>query len=195
MKEFNASDLLLGLHEKAKLTDNFIGKLTTDLIAAVENQVIISRSVIPLNTVTRMHILIPRKAEFEPGFHHWADRIALLASQLSCRVDTYSGRGTLAALQEHWDKKHYSVDAEHHVYCEWHDMISIAHRARQNDMVVFVLARKGTISRHNYMDHLSEQIERYFSARNVMFIYPTQLATANSATIAAIRTAVPVKVR
>ena len=195
MKEFNASDLLLGLHEKARLTDNFIGKLTTDLIAAVENQVIINRSLIPLNTVTRMHIVIPRKAEFEPGFHHWADRIALLASQMSCRVDTYSGRGTLAALQEHWDNKHYSVEAEHHVYCEWHDFITVAHRTRQEHMVVFVLARKGTISRHNYMDRLSEQIERYFSARNVMFIYPTQLATANSATISAIRTAVPVKVR
>ena len=194
MKEFNASDLLLGLHEKAKLTDTFFGKLTTDLMATVENQVIIYRSVMPLNTVTRMHILVPRKAEFEPGFHHLTERIALLSAQLSCRVDTYGGRGTLAAMQDCWDKKGYSLMAEQHVYCEWHDLISIAHNMRQNHMIVFVLARRGTISRHNYMDRLPEQIERYFSTHNLVLIYPTQFATSAATTIP-IRTAVPVKVR
>ena len=194
MKEFKASDLLLGLHVKARLTDTFFGKYATDLIASVESQVIIARSVIPLNTITRMHILVPRKAEFEPGFYHWAERIALLSAQLSCRVDTYGGRGTLACLQEYWEKKGHSVVAEQHVYCEWHDLISIAHNTKQDHMIVFILARKGTISRHNYMDRLPEQIERYFSTRNLMMIYPTQLATATSTTTA-IRTAVPVNMR
>lgn len=194
MKEFNASDLLLGLHEKARLTDTFFGKLTTDLVAAVESQVMIYRSVVPLNTVTRMHVLVPRKAEFEPGFHHMAERIALLSAQLSCKVDTYGGRGTLSALQEYWEEKRHSLVAEQHVYCEWHDLISIAHNTKQDHMVVFVLARKGTISRHNYMDRLPEQVERYFSARNLMMIYPTQLATSATHSTP-IRMAVPVKVR
>ena len=43
-------------------------------------------------------------------------------------------------------------------------------------MIVFIAARRGTLSRHKYMDHLPEQIERYFSARNVMIIFPTQVA-------------------
>lgn len=194
MKEYNASDLLLGLHEKARLTDNFLGKLSNDLIAAVENQIIISRSGRPQNVIRHMHILVPRKAEFEPGFHHWADRIALLASQMSCRVDTYGGRGTLADLQAYWERKRYSVVAEQHVYNEWHDFISIAHNTKQDHMMVFVVARKGTISRHNYMDHLAEQIERYFSMNNLLIIYPMQLATATAQAVSN-RMAVPVSVR
>ena len=194
MKEFNASDLLIGLHQKSKLTETFFGKLSTDLVAAIEQQIIIYRSVIPINTIRRIHLLVPRKAEFEPGFHHWADRIALLASQVSCRIDTYGGRGTLAALQNYWDEKKYSTQAEHHVYTEWHDFISIAHNTRQDHMMIFVCARRGTLSRHKYMDHLPEQIERYFSSRNLMLLFPTQLQ-ANAGSASTLRAAVPLKVR
>lgn len=194
MMEFNASDLLIGLHQKSKLTEPFFGKLSTDLVAAVEQQIIIYRSIIPINTVRRIHLLVPRKAEFEQGFHHWADRVALLASQVSCRVEMYGGRGTLAALQDYWNEKKYSTQAEQHVYTEWHDMISIAHNTHQDHMMIFVCARRGTLSRHRYMDHLPEQIERYFSTRNLMLIYPTQLqAGGNAATV--LRAGVPLQVR
>lgn len=194
MMEFNASDLLIGLHQKTKLTETFFGKLSTDLIAAVEQQVIIYRSLIPINTVRRIHLLVPRKAEFEPGFHQWADRIALLASQVSCKVEAYGGRGTLAALQDYWNEKKYSTQAEQHVYTEWHDMISIAHNTRQDHMMIFICARRGTLSRHRYMDHLPEQIERYFSARNLMMIFPPQ-QQAGSGSTSVLRAGVPVQVR
>lgn len=177
LKEFNASDLLLGLHQKSRLTDTFYGKLATDLLASTERQVIIYRAQIPINTVRRIHILVPRRAEFEQGFHHWADRMALLAEQLSCPVELYGGRGTLAELQAYWDSRRYSITAYQHVYTEWHDFISIAHQTHQGHMIVFIAARRGTLSRHKYMDHLPEQIERYFSARSVMIIFPTQVAS------------------
>lgn len=194
MKEFNASDLMIGLHQKSKLTDNFYGKLSTDLVAAVEQQLIIYRSIVPINIVRHIHILVPRKAEFEPGFHGWADRVALLAEQLSCNVTTYGGRGTLASLQEYWDSKKYSITAEHRVYTEWNDMISIAHNTRQDHLMIFVVARRGTISRRRYMERLPEQVERYFSSRSVMMIYPTQLA-ASGENASSIRGGVPVNMR
>lgn len=194
MKEFNASDLLIGLHQKSRLTEPFFGKLSTDLVSAIEQQLIIYRAIIPINTVRRIHLLVPRKAEFEPGFHHWADRIALLASQVSCRVDTYGGRGTLAALQAYWDERKYTTQAEHHVYTEWHDMISIAHNTRQDHLMIFICARRGTLSRHRYMDYLPEQIERYFSTRSLMLLYPTQLQ-AGAGSASAMLAGVPVQVR
>ena len=32
MKEFNASDLMIGLHQKSRLTDDFYGRLSADLV-------------------------------------------------------------------------------------------------------------------------------------------------------------------
>ncbi len=194
MKELEASDLLIGLHQKARLTENFFGKLATDLINAIDRQVIIYRAVIPINTIHRIHLLIPRKAEFEQSFHLWADRVALLATQISCRVDLYGGRGTMAALLQYWENRHYSVESEQHIYTNWKDFISLAHNAHQGHMVAFIAARRGTLSYHNYMEHLPEQIERYFSARNLLIIYPPQPMAGETAAYA-MRSGVPVKVR
>ena len=193
MKEFEASDLIIGLHQKSRLTEAFYGKLTTDLVAAVEQRIFIYRPIIPLNTVVRIHLVVPRKAEFEPGFHGWAKRVGLLATQISCRVDTYSGRGTLSALQQSWNEQGINVQAEHHVYNNWHDFITIAHDSKQAHMVIFVAARRGTLSYHNYMEKLPEQFERYFSSHNLLIIFPSQPATTTGA--AALRAGVPVKVR
>ena len=41
-------------------------------------------------------------------------------------------------------------------------------------MLIFVCARRGTISYHAYLDRLPDQVERYFSSRNVLFVYPQQ---------------------
>lgn len=193
IKELEASDLLIGLHQKSRLTEAFFGKLSTDLVAAIEEQIIIYRSVIPLNTVRRLHLLIPRRAEFEPGFHGWADRVALLASQLSCRIEMYGGRGTMEKLEEYWQHRRYSMEAEKHIYTSWHDLISIAHETQQGHMMIFIAARRGTLSHHNYMEKLPEQIERYFSARNLMIIYPSQPAAVGGTAV--LRAGVPVKVR
>lgn len=193
MKEFEASDLLIGLHQKSRLTETFFGKLATDLVGAVEEQIFIYRAVIPLNTIRRLHLLVPRRAEFEPGFHRWAERVALLAAQLSCRIDLYGGRGTLQRLCEYWESRGHSTESESHIYTNWHDLISIAHNTQQGHMMIFVAARRGTLSHHNYIEKLPEQIERYFSARNLMIIYPSQPAAVGGS--AAQRTGLPVNMR
>ena len=63
-----------------------------------------------------------------------------------------------------------------HEYRDWHDFISVANNTGSDDMVIFIVGRKGTLLRHNYMDHLEDQIERYFSMRSLMLIYPEQLS-------------------
>lgn len=174
MKENQCSDLLIGLHRKTRLTENYLGKMTSDLLYSIRKQVMIFRSVIPLNTVSRIQLVVPRKAEFEPGFELWSQRVAQLAMHISCEVEAYSGKGTLQELQRVWDKQHYNIKMIAHEYREWHDFISVANNTKADHMLIFIVGRKGTLSRHNYMDHLEDQIERYFSSRNLMLIYPEQ---------------------
>ena len=193
MKEFEASDLLLGLHKKSKLTDPFFGKILIDMLAAVEQQVIVYKAVVPAAVIRRIHVLVPRKAEFEPGFNRWADRLALLAGQLSCRVEAYGGRGTVEALRQRWEKTRRSVKLEPHTYNNWHDFISLAHDVQSDHLMVMIMARRGTLSYHNYMERVPEQIERYFSARSLMLIFPPQPATVSSK--AGLRSGLPVNVR
>jgi hypothetical protein len=176
MMESECTDLLVGLHEKTRLTEAYLGKMTGDLIYSIHKQIMIYRAAIPINTVNCIQLVVPRKAEFEPGFKRWAERVAQLATQVSCRIEAYSGKGTLAKLQEVWDAGKYKMPTKLHEYRDWHDFISVANNTGSDDMVIFIVGRKGTLLRHNYMDHLEDQIERYFSMRSLMLIYPEQLS-------------------
>ena len=177
VKENAISDLVLGLHQKARLTDSFYGKLSTDLLTAVERQVMIYRAIIPINTVRHIHLLVPHKAEFEQGFIHWMKRLALLTRQISCGVEVHG----CAAI--------------YHEYVSWPDLLPLAHDTRPDHLAVFVCARRGTISYHNYLERLPDQIERYFSARSVLLLYPMQPAADATTVATSFRAGVPLKVR
>ena len=184
----------MGLHQKARLTESFYGKLSTDLLAAVDRQIIIYRATIPLNTVRHLLVLLPRKAEFEPGFAHCMDRIAMLAHRIGRDMDVYSGKETLTALQTYRSRRERSINVGYREYVSWTDFLPLAHDSRPDDLVIFVCARRGTISHHSYMDRLPDQIERYFSARSIMLLYPHQPA-AEALSTSTIRSGVPLKVR
>lgn len=195
VKENAISDLVLGLHQKARLTDSFYGKLSTDLLTAVERQVVIYRATIPINTVRHIHLLVPHKAEFEQGFIHWMKRLALLTRQISCVVEVHGGSDTLAAMKRYWDKHEPNLQAVYHEYVSWTDLLPLAHDTRSDHLAVFVCARRGTISYHNYLERLPDQIERYFSARSVLLLYPMQPAADATTVATSFRAGVPLKVR
>lgn len=177
--ERGVSDLVLGLHQKARISDSFYGKLSTDLLAKIDRQIFIFRSMIPLNTVGRIQLLVPNKAEFEQGFARWMDRVALLMRQMACGISVYSSPVTLTAMQRYFDEKHNGLPV---LYCDfksWNDLVSLAHNSRQDHLMIFVCARRGSLSYHNYLERLPDQIERYFSSRNVLLIYPQQPTTRN----------------
>ena len=181
VKEQNATDLLIGLHQKSKLTESFYGKLTTDLLAVVDRQILIYRGVIPANTVRHMHIAVPRRAEFETGFAQWTERLAQIAAQTGCAVTVYGARQTLAAVEKQWKGKGQSLAATYQEYNSWRDLLPLAHNTRQDHLMVFVCAHKGGISYHHYFEHLPDQIERNFSTRNLLIVYPSRAGRGGNA--------------
>ena len=68
MKEKNISEIVIGLHHKANIVDSFFGTKTESLLKGTNKMVAITKCTIPVNTVTRIVIAVPEKAEFETGF-------------------------------------------------------------------------------------------------------------------------------
>ena len=174
IKERDVSDLVLGLHQKARISDSFFGKLSTDLLASVDRQIFIFRARIPLNTVQHVHILVPPKAEFEQGFGHWMNRIALIARQLSCGITAYSSGSTLTAMEQYYaaSPAYSGIPVLYVDFDSWNDLVPLAHQTREDHLMAFVCARRGTVSHHNYIERLPDQMERYFSSRNILLVFP-----------------------
>ena len=194
MLETSSSDLLIGLHQKEKLSDSFFGKITNDLLATLRQQIIIYRQSVPLNTVRKIHVLVPRRAELEQGFPLWMERIALLAIQIGCRINIYAHQQTANAMRKQWEVLQYSLRIEEWVdFSKWNDLAPVVHRTRQDHLLIFVLARTGTLSYHHYMEHLPDQVERYFSTRNLMIVFPEQYTGKQSSSD--IRSGLPMELR
>lgn len=174
MKELDASDLLIGLHQRARLNESFLGQLSSNLVVSIDRQIIVYRPFLPINTIRRIHLVVPKKAEHEPYFGMWANRIARLSAQLSCTVEVYSGHITLNAIEKYWTTNHLNVTANFHEYAAWADFLPLAHNVKMDHLVCFIMARQGNISRQHYMEGLAMQLERYLSSRNLMLIYPAQ---------------------
>lgn len=173
-KEYDATDILVGLHQKQRISDGFYGRFVEDLVPAVQQQVIIYRAVVPIYTVRRIHVVAPPKGQLDPGFRLWVHRVVTLAQQICARLTIYGSRSTLAALHELWAEKKYAVEVDLQYYHDWDDFVSVASSMRSDHLIVFILAQKGTPWRHAYHNLVPEQLERYFSARSVMVIVPAR---------------------
>ena len=112
-KEFQASEILMGLHFHKDINKNFWGEFTRSLYNGLSRQIIITRITQPLNTIRRIQVAVPSRAEFEPGFYRWLERLARMAGNLECRIVFHGRRESLQLITEFIRNRFPSVRAEY----------------------------------------------------------------------------------
>ncbi|MCR5077860.1 MAG: cation:proton antiporter [Prevotella sp.] len=173
-KEFQASEILMGLHFHKEISRGFWGEFTQSLYNGLSRQIIIARIMQPLNTIRRIQVAVPSRAEFEPGFYRWLERLSRMAGNLECRIIFHGRQDTLQLVNEYVRNRHASVRAEYVEMEHWNELPELAMKVREDHLFVIVTARKGTISYKNAMERLPEEINRHFKGKTLMIIFPDQ---------------------
>ena len=173
-KEFQASEILMGLHFHKDINKNFWGEFTRSLYNGLSRQIIITRITQPLNTIRRIQVAVPSRAEFEPGFYRWLERLARMAGNLECRIVFHGRRESLQLITEFIRNRFPSVRAEYEEMYHWKELPDLATRVKADHLFVIVTARKGTISYKSAMERLPEEVNRYFKGKTLMIIFPDQ---------------------
>jgi nucleotide-binding universal stress UspA family protein len=106
IKEYEATDVVIGLHRKANIVDTFFGNLAESLLKGTHREVMIAKFLMPVNTLRRINIAVPPKAEYETGFSKWVEHFCRMGSILGCRVHFFSNERTLMRLQQLVKKKY-----------------------------------------------------------------------------------------
>ena len=179
MKEFEASELLLGLHHKRRLGDSYLGSVASDLLARTNRQVIVVNYLMPVNVVHRIIIAVPEKAELEAGFYQWVERVSRMGEQLGCRIDFYAHTDTIVHLKSHIQSHHPSVRASYTPLDDWNDLLIVTKHLSYDHLFVLVSARRGGISWQPAFENLPTQLVRHFSNNSLMIIYPEQFGQAH----------------
>ena len=86
VKERDITDVVLGIHQRTTPVDSFFGSKVDELLCQLNKMVIITRCYIPINTISRMVVAVPPKAEYETGFELWVIRMSNMAMRIGCRL-------------------------------------------------------------------------------------------------------------
>lgn len=70
-KEFRATDIIIGMHMHPEVSQKFWGAFHQSLFNGLNSQIIMARLNQPLPTIRRIKVVVPSRAQFEPGFYRW----------------------------------------------------------------------------------------------------------------------------
>lgn len=173
-KEFQASEILMGLHFHKEISRSFWGEFTRSLYNGLSRQIIVTRILQPLNTIRRIQVAIPSRAEFEPGFYRWLERLARMAGNLECRITFHGRKETLQLVNEFIRNRFPSVRSEYEEMEHWKELPTLGSKVREDHLFVIVTARKGTISYKTAMERLPEELNKCVKGKTIMIIFPDQ---------------------
>jgi Kef-type K+ transport system membrane component KefB len=177
-KEYHCSEVVIGMHSHKEISNKFWGAFHQNLFNGLNRQIIMARLLQPLNTLRYIQIVVPSRAQLEPGFYRWLERMCRLASNLDCRIRFYARQDTMQWITKYVSNRHSGVRAEYEDMEHWNQMPAIASTIADDHLFVVVTARKGTISFKNAQERLPDELTKYFSGKNLMIIFPDQHGNA-----------------
>lgn len=180
LKEKNCSDVVIGMHIKSNIVDSFFGSMIEQLLQSTNKMITISRCYVPVNTINRIVVVVPKKAEYETGFSQWLTRIGNMVAQLGCKVIFIAYKETIPYIQGVLLTEKYNIRHEYREMESWDDFIVLANRIKDDDLLVVVGARRTSISFNADLDSMPTFLSRYFSYHNILIIYPEQFGAYDS---------------
>ena len=173
-KEFRASEIIIGLHTHKEVSTKFWGEFHQSLFNGLSRQIMMARLMQPLATIRRIQVAVPSRAEFEPGFYRWLERLARLAGNLECRIQFHGRADTLQLIAQFIRNRHPDVRADFQEMVHWNELPRLASTIAADHLFVVVTARKGTVSYKAAHDRLPNELTQFFSGTNLMIIFPDQ---------------------
>jgi nucleotide-binding universal stress UspA family protein len=175
IKEHNITDLIMGMHKLAHAGDAFFGAVTQRILARTPETFFIYKPAQPINTLKRIVVAVPPKAEYEHGFQHWFNRILALARGTGLPLFMYTETTTLKWLRQINESDNSPLNIVFEPFAHWEEFLIFTREVKQDDLFVIVSSRKGHLSYHPETEKLPYYLPKYFSQNSYLILYPEQL--------------------
>ena len=176
MREWHATEVIMGMHRRSTIVDSFYGSLIEQLMKSTDRMIIMSRCFIPVGTVSRLFVVVPRNAEYETGFPQWVARIGNFAAGLGLKTIFLTYPDTAGYIEALVEEAGYSFSHTYTLMESWDDFIILSSQVGDDDLMVIISARKGSISCTSDTDNMPGYLEKHFSRHNLAMIVPAQFS-------------------
>lgn len=175
MREWHSSEVIIGLHRKSNIVDSFFGSLIEQLMKTTDRMIVMSRCFIPVDTIRRLIVAVPRNAEYETGFPMWVARIGNFASALSLRCIFLTYPETAEYVESLISQGGYGFIRTYSQMESWDDFIILSSQVAEDDLLTVISARKGSIScSSDLVDNMPGFLAKHFTRHNLALIVPAQ---------------------
>lgn len=151
-----------------------LGTVIDSVLEGTHREVMALRSIVPPGTLRRVVVAVPQKAEYEVGFYKWLEHVCRIGEQLDCFMEFHADTLTQPYIHDYMRQKHGSLRTACHDMERWTQLVSLSSGIGEDDMLIVVTARPGSISYQTRHDNLPLLIHRYFSQTSVMLLFPDQ---------------------
>ncbi len=176
--ERDITEIIIGLHRRATVIDSFLGSKIETLLRSTSRMLIISRCYIPLNTVTRIVVAVPRSAQYETGFSRWVRALARLTRQLGCRVIFCCHADIQPLIRGVIYHGNYDIRCEFRTVGSFDEQILLTPRILDDYLFVVVSARANSVSYTDEVPEMLNLLQRDFTRNNLLLIFPEQFGEA-----------------
>jgi Kef-type K+ transport system membrane component KefB len=174
MKERQINELICGIHHKSRIADSIFGSVIDQLINLTRQMIILSKNSQPLNTINKIIIIVPHKAEYERGFVRWFFRLKNLTMNLGADVELYSARSTLNKILNYVNNQNINMKISFFEVQDFSDLKTYFTEISSDDLFIIVSSRKYTISYSPEIEHFIDNINDLYMQNSYLIIYPEQ---------------------
>ena len=174
MKDFDASEILMGYHQKDGRPATTLGTTIVDLLSRTSRQVIIVSCTRAVNTIRCIHVVVPQDAELEVGFQRWLMHVSRLARQMDCRIIFYCREAAWEFIGSFCHRHYKTIRLSHYPFDDFGRFPELSETVHEDHLLVLVAARQGSLSYQPSFQHIPELLATHFPHQSKMILFPDQ---------------------
>jgi Kef-type K+ transport system membrane component KefB len=171
-REEMTDTIMIGWPRKTGLIERFIETKTALIISRTSKAVYICHFGHPLVGHTKIVVVCPPFGELEPGFEIWLPKISTLSKELSLNVLCYCNTTSKEAITEYFHARKQKSGFDFSSDFDLPNLQLLQNEVGPGDMLIYVAARRTSVSYENCMENIQEKLEKNFPSNSKIIIYP-----------------------
>ncbi|MGM0457779.1 MAG: cation:proton antiporter [Bacteroidota bacterium] len=176
VEEKRISNILVGWNGEASTKQRIFGSVLDQLLAQVDEMVMVCKIEKPVNTFERLIVALPPLASLEIGFSGTIHSLKLMASHMGVDLVVVSTDERDPYIREGVNRVKPDLTVEFQTINRWSDLPAwMDENISENDLFTLVSSREGSISWRPALDRLPRVVAQRFPDLSFITIYSSEI--------------------
>jgi Kef-type K+ transport system membrane component KefB len=175
-KEIVADIIIIGWPNRPGFFDKLLGERVVSIINKVDKNLLICYLEKPLISHKRLMLISPALTEKEYGFVSWLQIITRISKELTIPIVHYGDARTQESILAFIRLRKLNLTIRFVPFSQWDHYHILAGEIEENDLIIQISARKGSISFSSKLENIPSRLEKQFVKNNKIVIYPRPYA-------------------